>query len=177
MRALFIMVFAACIALTLGSLAILPPIVAIHFGTGGVPNGWASSTVNALLFLGLQSLLFFMFLLAPRLVFLFPPSMVNLPNKDYWLKEENKPRTEALLTALMYKFGVAMLLFFFVVNVLVIHANLTSPVRLAEVPFLAAVGLLLLYTAYWCVKLYQAFRLPPGANAAGQLGDKPSGSE
>ena len=58
MRAAFILTFLANVALTLGSLVILPSRVAIHFGSGGVPDSWAPSVWNALAFVGIEAVLF-----------------------------------------------------------------------------------------------------------------------
>ncbi|MGZ3614494.1 MAG: DUF1648 domain-containing protein, partial [Syntrophales bacterium] len=50
MRSVFILVFVANVVLSLFSLVLLPSRVAIHFGVGGMANGWAPSCVNALFF-------------------------------------------------------------------------------------------------------------------------------
>ncbi len=58
--------------LVIASLAILPSRVAIHFGRGGLPDGWAPSYVNTLLFLGINTVLFGSLYFTPRLVFRVP---------------------------------------------------------------------------------------------------------
>ena len=160
MRTGFILVFIVNVVLSLVSLILLPSHVAIHFGVGGMANGWASSYVNALFFIGTNVFLFLLIYFSPQLVFMFPPKWINLPNKNYWLRVENKARTVAIFSVLMWKFGIALFLFLFVVELLAIEANLSHPVRLDEKLFISALILFLLYTIYWCIKLFRAFRLP-----------------
>jgi hypothetical protein len=141
--------------------------VAIHFGLGGLANNWAPSYVNTLFFIGTNIFLFVSLYFTPRLVFMFPGKWINLPNKGYWLRVENKARTVAMFSSLMWEFGIALFLFLFVVEMLAIKANLSQPVKLNEKLLFSALILFLLYTAYWCIKLFRSFRLPremEGAN-------------
>ena len=160
MRAGFILVFIANVVLSLISLILLPSRVAIHFGPGGMGDNWVPSYVNTLFFIGTNMFLFFSLYVTPRLVFMFPPKWINLPNKDYWLRLENKAHTVAMFSSLMWEFGIALFLFLFVVELLAIEANLSQPVRLNEKLFFSALILFLLYTVHWCIKLFRAFRLP-----------------
>lgn len=159
-RKLFVAVFVANLALIVVSLFVLPPTVAIHFGPGGDPNNWASREVNALIFLALTLVLFVQFSLVPWLTFKFPRRLINLPNKEYWLSEENRPKAKAMLTGLLSEFGVGLLAFIFFMLLLVLDANLASPVRLKERLFFPAFAAFMVYTAYWCVRVFRSFRLP-----------------
>ena len=160
MRAGFIMVFITNVLLSLVSLILLPSRVAIHFGLGGMGDNWVPSYVNTLFFIGTNMFLFVSFYFSPRLVFMFPTKWINLPNKDYWLRLENKARTVAMFSSLMWEFGIALFLFLFVVELLAIEANLSQPVRINEKLFFSALILFLLYTVYWCIKLFRSFRRP-----------------
>jgi uncharacterized protein (DUF58 family) len=66
----------------------------------------------------------------------------------------------AIFSSLMWEFGTGLFLFLFVVELLAIEANLSQPVRLNEKLFLLALIFFLLYTLYWCIRLFRAFRLP-----------------
>ena len=156
----FILVFIVNVVLSLVSLVLLPSRVAIHFRLGGMADNWAPSYVNTLFFIGTNAFLFLSLYFTPRLVFMFPPKWINLPNKDYWLRLENKTRTVAMFSSLMWEFGIVLFLFLFVVELLAIEANLSQPVRLNEKLFISALILFLLYTVYWCIKLFRSFRLP-----------------
>lgn len=160
MRKLFILMLIANVAVTLVSLIVLPERVAIHFGAGGVPNGWASNLVNALLMTGTHALLFCLLYFSPRLVVIFPAWCINLPHKEYWLKPGNLPKTQEKLNHFMWQFGAAIFLFFLVVGLLALQANLVDPVRLSLQVIYPVLGLFLLYTIGWLIAFYRAFRLP-----------------
>jgi uncharacterized membrane protein len=169
MRTGFILVFIANVVLSLVSLVLLPSRVAIHFGIGGIADNWAPSYVSTLFFIGTNAFLFLSLYFTPRLVFMFPGKWINLPNKDYWLRMENKDRTVAMFSSLMWEFGIALFLFLFVAELLAIQANLSQPVKLNEKLLISALILFLLYTVYWCIKLFRSFRLPREMESA----DKP----
>src|SRR3954471_4379187 len=73
----------------------LPAVVAQHFGADGRPNGWAPReaffAISWVVLLGISALL----MLTPRLLRRVPVSMINLPNKRYWLAPERKQESLA----------------------------------------------------------------------------------
>jgi uncharacterized membrane protein len=160
MRPLLAIVFAANVLLWLVSLAVLPDRVAIHFGPGGAPDAWASKELNALIFLVLETPLFLLFWFAPSLPLGIPPRFVSVPNKEYWLKEENRPAFKRKFQHLMAQFGTAFFLFFFCIGLLTVQANLSQPVRLKEEIFLPVLILFLGYTVVWTIGLFRSFRVP-----------------
>jgi uncharacterized membrane protein len=160
MRRAFLTIFVLTLLFNILSYAILPDEVAIHFGRGGRPDSWAPKEINCLIFLGIDILLFFMFWYSPVLVIKTPAKWVNLPNKSFWLAEENKPIAKQKLESLMSEFGIAMFVFFFFISILTLDANLSNPVKLNESMFLLELAIFLVYTVYWCIKLYRSFRVP-----------------
>ncbi len=160
MRTLLLLAFAANVLLMVVSLAILPDQVAVHFGRGGVPDSWASKEWNAFLFVLLETPLFLLFWFAPSLPLTVPPRFVSVPNKDYWLREENRSAFKRRFQRHMDRFGTAFFLFFLCIGVLTLQANLSEPVRLNEPIFLVALVLFLAYTVFWTVGLFRSFRIP-----------------
>ena len=160
MKTFFFVAFAANVILTLVSLSVLPDQVAINFGPGGAPNSWASKEVHALIMLAIEVPLFLLLLYAPSLTMKFPQRFVNLPNKEYWLKQENRPALRRKLESLMNRFGTALFLFLFCIGFLTLHANLSAPARLNERAFFPVLVLFLGYTVFWCVRLFRSFRVP-----------------
>ena len=160
MRTVFRVVFVANVLLWLVSLVVLPDQVAVHFGRGGVPDSWASREWNALVFVLLEAPLFLLLWYAPSLPLGFPPRFVSLPNKEYWLREENQPAFKQKMQHLMAQFGTAFFLFFFYIGVLTVQANLSQPVRLNERAFLPVLVLFLVYTVVLSIGLIRAFRVP-----------------
>ena len=166
MRNVLIVSFIANVVLTVVSLLVLPSEVAIHFGRDGMPDSWASKEFNALLFLGIDLFLFIVFLAAPSLSLGLSPKWLSLPNKNYWLQEENRAVAQKKLAPLMTQFGIVFFIFLFFVGLLTLEANLADPVRLDETIFLLLFIAFMLYTGYWCVTLVRAFRIPKNSTDA-----------
>ena len=160
MRRLMISAFVANMVLTLVSLLILPDPVAIHFRGGGIPDAWASKWTHALIFMVIQLPLFALCLSIGRLTLNSPAKWISLPNKDYWLKPENRKELEARFSALMEEFGVALFAFLFLVVLLTLDANLSDPVRLNESLFLMFFAAFMLYVLYWLIKLLRRMKVP-----------------
>jgi len=160
MRGVFIGVFLLQLILSLIFLLFLPDRVAIHFGAGGLADGWGSKWTGFCLGLGVQVSLFCVFYFMDRIMFWFPVRWVNLPNRTYWLAPERREETREKLSAFMLPFGIAFFLFFMAMNALTFHANLSDPVRLDMRFFWACFILFLAYTVYWCVRLCLEWRIP-----------------
>ena len=160
MRRLMISAFVANLVLTLVSLLILPDQVAIHFRGGGVPDAWASKWANALIFTVIQIPLFALCMSVGRLTLNIPARWLSLPNKDYWLKPENRVELEARFGALMEEFGFALFLFLFIVGLLTLDANLSDPLRLNEQLFMVFFAGFMLYVPYWLVKVFRHLKVP-----------------
>ncbi|MFH0963165.1 MAG: DUF1648 domain-containing protein [Planctomycetota bacterium] len=159
MRAIFVGAFIVNVVLALVSIAVLPSQVAVHFGFHGEPDSWGSSLRLTVVFLAVDVLLFCVLYFSPHLGFAFP-DLMNLPNKAYWLAEENKGRAKAAFTSFMCELGTAVLAFLLAAILLTVEANLSAPVRLNTELFYPALILLLLYAVYWSVRSYRAFRIP-----------------
>jgi len=160
MRKLLIIIFLANIILIIVSLIILPSEVAIHFGRGGIPNSWASKEFNALVLFAIELPLFVLFFFAPYLTLKIPSKLISLPNKNYWLREENRPKAGEKLSSLISEFGFALFAFMFCIALLTIEANLANPVRLNESIFFPIFIAFMIYTVYWCVKIILSFKAP-----------------
>ncbi len=160
MRTAFILSFVANLILTVVSLVLGPSRVAIHFGLGGAPNGWAPAYVNALIMAGMNAIVFVSLFFSPRLIRTASARWINIPNKEYWLKEENRNRAESVLSGQMCRFGTVLFAYLFMVGVLALQANLSTPVRLREDLFWWPFGLFMAYVAYWTVNLLRSFRIP-----------------
>ncbi|MEN8007860.1 MAG: DUF1648 domain-containing protein, partial [Candidatus Krumholzibacteriota bacterium] len=153
-------VFAANIILTAISLAVLPDQVAIHFAGGGRPDSWASKEFHTAIFLVLEVPFFLMFYYAAVLPLGVSRKFLNLPNKDYWLREENLVALQRKFGYYMAEFGVAIFTFFFCITLLTIQANLSEPVILNHVWFMGVFITFMIYTLWWLVRLIQGFRVP-----------------
>lgn len=160
MRSLLLAAYLANIILLIASLFMLPDTVAAHFSSGGHADAWTSKQVNALVFFMIETPLFFLFYHAGRIPFGLSPRILNLPNKEYWLREENRARLRKLMETYMAGFGIVLFVFLFVTAALAIEANLSTPVRLNETLFLWMFAAFMLFTVVWVVKFSMALRPP-----------------
>lgn len=160
MRLFFILTFLANLVLILFSFAVLPDRVAIHFGPGGIANGWASRYVNAILMSGMHIFLFCSFWFAPRFMLVVSPRWINIPHKEYWLAPANQQRTLRIIENFMWRFGTVMLLFFLIMNLLILQANLAETVKLNMQIYFPTMGAFFAYTIWWTIGFFMAFRKP-----------------
>lgn len=164
MRKVLIFVFAANLILIAVVFAISPDQVAIHFGGGGRPDSWASREFDAVIFLIMEATLFSLFYYAGILPLGVSRKFLNLPNKDYWLREENLGHLHRKFGYFMAEFGVAIFVFFFGIKLLAMQANLSDPVVLNYVWFMVVTLVFMIYTLWWLVRLVMGFQVPGSAD-------------
>jgi hypothetical protein len=139
--------------------ASLPPTMMTHFGSNGQGSGATPVGDFFAVAAGIFILLWFLFDVGiPALIRLAPPSLVNLPNHDYWLSPERRaeaiPRFERWFAALALMMG----LFDVWVVHLVIQANQVG--RLANGPFVIGMIVFFALINVWLIGLGWAFALP-----------------
>ena len=140
-----------------------PPSMAVHFGIGGRPDRYVDRVkfivLGSFLSLMLPTLIATLVGVLPRVL---PTSMLNLPNKNYWMAAER--REHALNVMLWFGLWLACLVqaFLMVVNVGIYRANLTQPPALGAMGALVFVPGLALVSAivFWGVALARAFAMP-----------------
>jgi uncharacterized membrane protein len=141
----------------------LPETVATHFGLRGEADGW-SSRESFVLFAAILVLAFAGLPVAINwMVARLPPSLINIPHREYWLSEERRGTTLRQLRGSMEWFGVISVAFAIAINHATIRANLEAlrdggPARLGGT-FGWALGLYLVATGVWVVWLLRQFRV------------------
>jgi uncharacterized membrane protein len=160
MRLLFILTFVANVVLVLATLPFLPEMVASHFGAGGMADGWMPRQVNAAIMVGVQVVLFAAIHFTPRLLARTPPSLISLPNREFWLAPQNRQRMTFLVGEFMCEYGAIMFVFLFLVELLAVRANLSANGQLDERVLWCALVILLVYSIVWTVRFFRAFRIP-----------------
>lgn len=156
-RTIFIATFVANLILGVVTYNLCPDEVASHFGAGGEADARGSSLVNMLVMGAVHCAIFLLFFFIPTLMRVIPKSMINLPNKDYWLSAENKERAIALFSKEMYAFGAATLAFMFVTGLLTLQANLSDPVRMNVAVFWSAFVIFMVFSVFWVIRLLLKF--------------------
>jgi uncharacterized membrane protein len=118
------------------SAKLLPEKVATHFGAGGLPNGWMSRS-HYLLFLGaIGGVLPLINVIVVLFLGRIPNRLINLPNKEYWLSDENREQTLSYIAGHMLWLACLEVVFFAGLHYLTIQANRAEPVRLEMAKFL-----------------------------------------
>jgi uncharacterized membrane protein len=120
------------LVLQLGTYALLPRMVASHFGLTMVANCYVP---KADYFKTLLSLFIFMNLIFLVMIAVFPrmPSnLINTPNRQFWMNLGNKPVFVNILVSRLYGMLVLVNLLFTVLSYYVFKANLSSPVALSS---------------------------------------------
>lgn len=104
----------------------LPERVATHFGIDGKPNDWMSRSASTIVFLALQLGVPVFMLTMTSLAARMPVSMVNIPNREYWLHPERRDATMAHMSLMMTWIAVLTSLFLTAIGHLTFVANKTG---------------------------------------------------
>jgi len=141
----------------------LPDRVATHFGPSGAADGWGTRAgyvafdviLSAALILGLPMLV--------TLILAGSGVGLNIPHKEFWLREENRPLLRRRLTGDMLFIGGATGLLLSWIDIEVVRANtLATPAMGASswIAILLFVVVVVGYTVWMATKRYA---IPAGA--------------
>ena len=159
-RTVLDIVFLIVIVFNLASWIFLPDNVATHFGRGGRPDGWMSKGTHVIIFTGLMILIYLSFVFSPKILDTVPAKYISMPNREYWLTDENRPEAIRRMAVLMFGFGTVTGILMLAVSILTVAANLSETVRLNEGISYLLFLLYLGYTVWWVVRLLIAFKVP-----------------
>jgi len=137
----------------------LPETVATHFDGAGNPNGWMSKNGFVVFEVFLLIFVVGQFMLIPRLVSKMPDSLINLPNKDYWLAPERRAETMKVIRNYFEWFSTVLLFLFIAVNQLVFYSNVNRE-NLSDKAAWLIVGSFIAFTVVWLIGLVRKFRKP-----------------
>ena len=136
----------------------LPDRMASHYDFAGNPNDWMSKQGLVAFYLGTSGFVLGLFALIPRLLRILPTSLINMPNKDYWLAPERKEASLAVMGVYMDVFAAGVGVLLVTVFEMTFRANEGGDGRL---PFPGIVlGAFLAFTVAWIVALTRRFRKP-----------------
>lgn len=139
----------------------LPAIVPSHFDAAGIADGWMAKGPFLAFLAGVTVLYLGVFFVAVTLVRKTPESLINLPNKDYWMAPERAATTRRTVVRELFKMAAATQALHIVMT------QLTVEVALGRRPGLGALWWLAL-AAYlgimfwWAIALNRRFRRPGG---------------
>jgi uncharacterized membrane protein len=135
----------------------LPDRVAIHFGSNGVPDGWASNLTNLVLAVTLYLSMVVLFMVIPLIVRKVPARFISLPNREHWLSDERVDSTIGKLSHYLNIFGIAIIIFFLILGYYVYIANMSNPIALNEMAIWLIAGGFLVFTIVWLILFYKKF--------------------
>lgn len=137
----------------------LPEIVASHFDGAGNPNGWMSKSTFVIFEVFLLFFVVGQFMFIPRMIGKMPDSLINLPNKKYWLAKERRAETMAIIRDYFEWFSVALLALFIAINQLVFRANMNHE-NLSDKLTWLIIAVFLAFVFVWLISLVRKFRKP-----------------
>jgi uncharacterized membrane protein len=139
----------------------MPGVMATHFGASGSANGWQTKGQFFFLEIVMLAVCLVVGFGVPYFIGKASPSLINLPNKDFWLAPVRRDHTIAVLRIQMAWFACALLTFLIVVNQLVFNANQTVPHHLNGPQFTIAMLAFLGFVAIWTIRLISYFSKAP----------------
>ena len=152
-------VIAAAMFVVISSRA-MPPKVASHFGPDGSANGYMWRDTYVYFMLAFVVLLPLLFNFVANAVARLPVTMINIPNRDYWLAPERRGLVVDRLRRQMQMFSAMLVLFLCFVHWEVVRANQSMPATLDNRRFMLGLGLFMAALIVWIVSLRRQFRLP-----------------
>lgn len=156
---IFIILLALCIAQAVYYYPLLPDRVASHFGATGQPDAWSSKETFVKIYLVAVTGIAILFPSIGLMLRKIPPSLINLPNKDYWLSPERSQRTINVLSRQFLWFGSATLL------LLLDIFHQSFKVHLGKVSALehpvASIAAYVVFTVLWSIFLIVKFLRRP----------------
>jgi uncharacterized membrane protein len=136
---------------------LLPERMASHFGPHGEVNNWQSKEAFFTTMTAVVGVSFVAGFVVPMLLAITPASMINLPNKEYWLAPERRVQTMRYVSMKMAWFGCGLLFLLLFVTSEAINANLPSHGQFNSQAMWVVLFGFLVFTAMWTVSLLRHF--------------------
>ena len=135
----------------------LPAQIASHFNFWGEADGWMPKENFTIFQLFLLVFILSTTSLIPIVFNKMPDSLINVPNKSYWLAPERREESVRRLASVSGNLRVALLLLFLGINHFAFQANVSGE-NLSNGVWLI-LGVFLSYTIYWTIGLRKTFAL------------------
>ena len=142
----------------------LPDRMASHFDAYGRPSGWSGKIAFFSIYASVVLLMAAIQIMTRLSLAKTPSSLINLPNKNYWLAPERRAQSMAILEKYMTAFWSATLIFLICTMDLAFGVNLGRNQALGEWFFLLLAAFIL-FTLAWTVSLIMRFARRPEQRA------------
>ncbi len=90
-----------------------------------------------------------------------PPSLINIPNREYWLAPDRREATYGRLGESIRSYGTATLVFLIVLAELVIRQNLWPESSVPTIGLWIAASAFVVFTVAWVIRFLLMFRVEP----------------
>jgi len=150
--------FVLVLVLTIGH---LPAVVASHFDTAGVPNGWSSRRSYGLLLGTIGVLLPLGMVVLVKAITVRGPHRLNIPAWEYWQRPEHGPEAVRRVRGYMWWLGCILAGAALTVHGLILRAHQSKPPHLSTGGIVTLLCGLLLAIGIWTLGWYRLLR-PPG---------------
>lgn len=152
-----LLILAGLLVCFLGALGfstqLLPERVATHFNLQGQPDAWMSRAGH-LWAMGIFGVAFPAVLAGTVCLCSYvPKKLINIPQRDYWLSEANRPRFLACMTRHSLWLACMAEGFIIVMASLVLSANARNPVQLSTPLLMTGAALFLAAVTVWLASL------------------------
>ena len=158
-RIIFIFVLILCLVQAAYYYPLLPERVASHFGASGRPDAWSGKESFIRIYLIAVAVIAALFSSIGLLLKKTPDSLINLPNKDYWLSPERRQETIDALSRQFLWAGSATLLLLLDIFHQSFRVHLGKAETL-EHP-LESVVVYVVFNLFWTVALIRKFKRKP----------------
>ena len=88
------------------------------------------------------------------------PELINMPNRDYWLNDDKRPKTIRLMCSVIEIIGIATMLLILLLQWELFRVNRTVPPEGLHAYLYYAIGIYLAVVLFACVRPLWLFRLP-----------------
>ncbi len=136
----------------------LPDTIASHFNAAGAPNGFMSKQNFIVFETVILLIIIFEFMMLPIFLRKMPESIINIPNKRYWLAAERRETAFLIIKKYFEWFSVALLCMFIAVNQIVFQANLTGQ-NLPGMIMWLILSAFILFTIVWSIRFVRQFKI------------------
>lgn len=138
----------------------LPELMESHFRADGTPNGWEHKQSFFLFFGAITLVDAALVFVVASLVRVLPVSLINLPNKRYWLEGEQREGTLAFVSAWFGWFGCAVYAVLLFAMNYAVQSNLHAEQRQNSSEVSYALFALLVFTVIWGLRFLLRFAKP-----------------
>ncbi len=134
-----------------------PGRVPSHFDAAGRPNAWSSRDEFFFLQVGVTLGIAALFIGLPWLLRSTPASLINLPNKSYWLAPERREESLRYLNAHGKRLACLIVMMMLGMHYVILKANHMQPPTLPLSTFSPILVGFCVALVWWIIRLYRRF--------------------